>query len=185
MHPSSPPRFWSAAVVLGLLLAVPACLPAAMAAGRAAGELPAREDSRLSQRFSVRAEGITLRALLQRLREGSGVSLSVAARAGDERVVAFVPDAPLSEIMARLAELYRLTWTRNTADRPSYSLIKRPAALREEQALRESAVQATLHRLSAELSRPPAADAARSRAAAGDRSSPSCGRWWRPAPRSW
>src|SRR5687767_7231440 len=79
--------------------------PATVQASRA--DRPAidpQRDPRLTQRVRVRAEGIPVRWILQALAEQTTVQLDVAGTAGDERLVAFVPEAPLAEVMERIAD---------------------------------------------------------------------------------
>src|SRR5690242_13915825 len=73
--------------------------------------LDASRDARLGRRIRLRSEGIPLSWVLKRLSKESGVALSAPGTVGDERLVAFVPDAPLSEVLTNIATLYRLDWS--------------------------------------------------------------------------
>ncbi len=137
---------------LGGLLLVGACVGPAVAAA----PLPpnAADDVRLATRISLRAEGIPVSRVLARLSDHTGVALRADGVVGDERLVAFVPDAPLTEVMARIAEHYRLEWSRGSGERPAYRLYKPPARAREERVLREKAVREVLERLAQRLKDP-------------------------------
>lgn len=65
--------------------------------------LDSGRDPRLSRRIKVRAEGIPLAWVLKRLSKESGVAVSASGAVGDERLVAFVPDAPLSDVLTNIA----------------------------------------------------------------------------------
>jgi hypothetical protein len=100
------------------------------------------KDPRLAARVRLRAEAIPLRRVLRALADATGVRLGVAGSAGDERLVAFVPEASLADVMRAVADLYRLAWIRSgSAARPAYQLLKPPALAQEEQALRERSFQ--------------------------------------------
>src|SRR5687767_6716165 len=77
---------------------------------RGASPLDSAWDRRLEKKVRLRAEGIPLSRVLPALGEKTGVRLTVAERVGDERLVAFVPEAPLAEVMRSIADLYRLDW---------------------------------------------------------------------------
>ena len=66
---------------------------------------------------------------------------------GDERLAAFVPNAPLSEVLHAIAELYRLEWVRERGDRPTYQLIKPLSDARQEALLRERSLRGAVERL--------------------------------------
>src|SRR5437870_9488332 len=109
-----------------LMMAALSCCAAAAHARSAKGAssaVDAARDPRLAARVRLRAEAIPLRHVLRALAGETGVRLSVAGSVGDERLVAFVPDAPLAEVMLAVADLYRLSWSRGgNAERPSYQL---------------------------------------------------------------
>jgi hypothetical protein len=114
-----------------------------------------QRDPRLTQRVRVRAEGIPVRWILQALAEKTAVRLDVAGTAGDERLVAFVPEAPLAEVMERIADLYRLTWTHEQrGSRHRYRLQKPVRLATEERTLREQAFRQLMERLAAQLRTP-------------------------------
>lgn len=106
-------------------------------------------DPRLSRRVRLSSEGMPVRRVLRALQEATGVKLSAVGRAGDQRCVAFVPEASLSEILACLAQLYRLEWSSDGLASPSYSLLKTLSASREEAGLRERAIRAAFDQLAA------------------------------------
>lgn len=138
-------------LVLFLLnFAILLCLPPIAAQTRTpASPLNPARDDRLSRKVRLRAEAIPVAWVLEALSERTGVKLQVVGRAGDERLVAFVPEAPLAEVLERIADLYRLTWTRvGKGERPTYRLQRTPAAARAEQALRDRALAQVLQRLS-------------------------------------
>jgi hypothetical protein len=140
-----------------LIAGVIGCSPAAGArSGRPApSAVDAGRDDRLAARVRLRAEAIPLRKVLRGLAEETGVRLNVAGAAGDERLVAFVPDDSLAEVMLAVADLYRLSWIRSgSAERPSYQLLKLPAMAREEQALRDQSVRQLLAQLGEQLRAP-------------------------------
>lgn len=76
------------------------------------------------------------------------------SRPGRGSLVAFVQDAPLREVLADIASLYRLDWSRGQGARPAYRLYRRPSVEREEKALRERAVRDVLTQLAARFRRP-------------------------------
>src|SRR3712207_5253631 len=92
------PLLWIAAAS-GLLL--PA---SALPGGAPASAVDPRQDARLARRLTLRSEGIPVRWVLKRLSIETRVGLEVAGTAGDERLVAFVPDAPLAEVMLAIAD---------------------------------------------------------------------------------
>jgi hypothetical protein len=107
----------------------------------------------------LRAEAIPVSWVLRRLTEATGVSLEAASPAGDERLVAFVPEAPLAEVLLAVADLHRLEWVKTGGgDRPKYRLYKPDRMAREEQLLRNRALRDLLDRMMALLRKPPAGD---------------------------
>jgi len=123
-----------------------AALPEAAALGapeRGSG-IDASRDSRLARQVRLRSDGIPVSRVLRELSAATGVRLDAPGRVGDERLVAFVPASSLAEIMTAVAELFRLEWLREGAERPSYRLFKPLATAREEAQLREQALQAML-----------------------------------------
>jgi hypothetical protein len=129
---------------------------ASAGAGSGAGAAPdERRDGRLAQRITVRSEGIPISRVLHRLTEKTGVRLRATGRAGNERLVAFVPGAPLSEVMRSIADLHRLTWVREgSREQPWYTLMKLPTREREEQGLRDRALRELLDAFSRALQSP-------------------------------
>lgn len=121
--------------------------------------LDAGRDPRLARRIILRSEGMYVSHVLRRLSAKSGISLSVSGRAGDERMVAFVPKASLAEILASIADLYNLKWGRASKDgKVSYQLFKPPARIRQETQLKEKALRegfAELDRQARELPKSP------------------------------
>ncbi|MFN3648702.1 MAG: hypothetical protein ACK47B_03895 [Armatimonadota bacterium] len=112
--------------------------------------LSSERDPRLGRRLSLASEGIPLARVLEALSAETGVTLRFAGRAGDERLVAFVPQATLAEVLSSIAELYRCEWVRVGGDRPSYRLQKPPLRERDEARLRHRALEeivATLGRV--------------------------------------
>lgn len=142
------------AALLTLLLAGLTPAPAQPARAPAPPIDPTR-DARLAQRVQLRAEAIPVSWVLRRLSEVTGVGLETAGATGDERLVAFVPDAPLSEALLAVADLYRLSWMRTgSAERPKYRLYKTDRAAREEQVLRDRALRELVDRMLATLRNP-------------------------------
>jgi hypothetical protein len=139
-------------LVLILALLCACVLPAA--AHEPASALDPARDPRLARRVRLRAEGMPFSRVLAAVAAETGVRLEVAGRVGDERLVAFVPDAPLAEVLGSIADLYRCTWTRagNT-----YRLEKPAKWVREEQRLREDALKQVLARFADHLRDPAAA----------------------------
>jgi hypothetical protein len=118
----------------------------------ASSAVDATRDARLGARVRLRAEAIPLRRVCRALAEVTGVRMDVAGSAGDERLVAFVPDASLADVMLAVADLYRLSWVRGgSAERPSYQLLKPPAMAQEEQALRDRSFRQLLAHLEEEF----------------------------------
>jgi hypothetical protein len=131
------------------------CLGPAARAADSAPPLDPSRDARLARKVRLRAEGIPVAWVLKALGEKTGVSLQATGIAGDERLVAFVPEAPLGEVLECIADLYRLSWSREgNGTRPAYRLQKLPAATKEEQTLRDRAVAQVLERLSERFRRP-------------------------------
>jgi hypothetical protein len=125
-------------------------------AARAAAAPPPRPpelggDPRLEQRVSLRADRVPVGVVLAQLSAETGVRMSAVGRPADERLIAFVPESPLAEVMGSIAELYRLRWSRTTGVRPIYRLQKPPSTVREEQARREEALTAAFEALTREL----------------------------------
>ncbi len=117
--------------------------------------LDPKADPRLERHVLLRSEGVPVAHVLRRLGEKSGVVLTAPGQPGDERLIAFVADAPVAEIMRSIAELYRLRWVRGgTADRPTYQLLKPIAAQREEAALKQRALDAALAEVDRQLREP-------------------------------
>ncbi len=149
---------FSGTVSLPLLLALALSSVSGAGAGQqtstTTGALDPKQDTRLATRVRVQSEGIPLRTLLGRLSDRTGVRLEVTGTAADERVIAFVPSAPLAEVLDHLADLYRLSWS---GDRKIYRLRKSPAAAREEQALRNRAFRQVTGLLQERLGNPAAA----------------------------
>jgi hypothetical protein len=140
-----------------LLIGVLSCnAPSVSAPSRSTSSaVDATRDARLAMRVRLRAEAIPLRRIFRALAEETGVRLAVSGSASDERLVAFVPDASLEEVMLAVADLYRLSWSRGgSAERPSYQLLKAPALAREERALRERSSQQLRERLAEKLRAP-------------------------------
>lgn len=148
-----------------LLLAALLTLPALAEPPRpASSPLDPARDPRLARKVSLRAEGIPVAWVLKALKGHTGVSVQALGTAGDERLVAFVPEAPVGEVLERIADLYRLTWTREgTGDRATYRLQKRLSDAREEQALRDRAIRQVLERLSGRLRGLPPPEESKSR----------------------
>src|SRR5688500_12150658 len=96
----------AALLLTGLLLAGAASAATTRPRDSAATTVDTARDARLAARVRLRSEAIPLRRVLQALAEQTGVRLSVAGAAGDERLVAFVPDASLAEVMLAVADLY-------------------------------------------------------------------------------
>lgn len=162
-------RRTGALLLIGALLAGSVSAAPARPSGGASSAVDAARDARLAARVRLRSEAIPLRRIFRALAEETGVRLDVAGSAGDERLVAFVPDASLAEVMLAVADLYRLTWTRGgSAERPSYQLLKTPAVAQEGREPRQQALQQLTTRLAERLRVPP-------RAAAGERPDP-----WEP-----
>lgn len=112
--------------------------------GTAAGDPPA-PDLRLRQPIHLRSEARPVGQVLERISAATGIRLSADPAAAKERLVAFVPDRPVSEVMACLAELYRGEWRRtNTGNGPEYQLYRPTETLREEAALREAGFRQAL-----------------------------------------
>src|SRR5947208_1203863 len=96
-----------------IALALAAVLGAAAAGAppRApASVVDAKRDPRLAQRLLLRSQGLPLTHVFRRLSAKTGVTLNANGRPGDERLVAFAPDASLAEIMQAVEDLYRLHW---------------------------------------------------------------------------
>ena len=90
--------------------------------------------------------------VLRELERQTGVTLTAAGGPGDERLVAFVPDEPLSEVLDRVAELYRCDWVVIKGGKsPSYELVKSLRAAREESELRRRALGQLLQKLLASI----------------------------------
>lgn len=126
----------------------------ARAANRPLSVLDPALDPRLARKVRLHAEGIPLRSVVEALEKETGISLRVEGAPGDERLVAFVPDAPVSEVLTRIADLYRLTWQREPGKDAAYRLVKPPRAAREEQSLRERSLRGLLSRLGERLRNP-------------------------------
>jgi hypothetical protein len=81
--------------------------------------------------------------------------LEVVGPSADQRLIAFVPGDLLVEVMASLAELFRLSWVRGGSDEhPSYRLEKAGAAAREETTARQMQLRAALDRAIARTQHP-------------------------------
>lgn len=127
------------------LLAFPIAL-AAVPVAAAPANLQA--DARLNRRVTVRCDGQCVSALLAELGRRCGVQLEGTDRTRDERLVAYVPDAPLRDVMENVAALYRCEWSAVQKDeRLSYRLSKAERARRAEDNLRDE----TLRTLIADL----------------------------------
>lgn len=99
-------------------------------------------DARLKQHVAVRCDGEYVSALLAELGRQSGVSLEAADKTRDERLVAQVPDAPLSEVMENIAALYHAEWSALEKEGGArYRLAKPERVLRQEAALRQDAIR--------------------------------------------
>lgn len=123
------------AVVVGICL-VP-CSGAAITPS--VSPLTSGSDSRLAARVRLRSPAVPLGRVIPRLARATGVRLEVEPPNESERLVAFVPDSPLAEVMGCIAELYRLEWARRgEGERTIYRLRKPAAALREEAGLRKT-----------------------------------------------
>lgn len=133
------------------LLAAPSLGVLASANGSGAAE----QDAGLTTRVSIRSEGIPLRKVLQRVSAETGIELKVEGSAGDERLVAFVPGAPLREVMDAVADLYRLEWVRSTKESASFFLRKNEKVASEEAALRRGHYQGLLKQTEDTLRNPP------------------------------
>jgi len=110
------------AVFLLLLSLLSSAAPAANARSGKGPSSPidTAKDPRLAARVRLRAEAIPLRRVLRALADATGVRLDVSGSAGDERLVAFVPEAALADVMRAVANLYRLSWIRSgSAARPA------------------------------------------------------------------
>jgi hypothetical protein len=117
--------------------------------------IDATQDARLAAHVRLRAEAIPLRRVLQALADETGVRLDIAGSAGDERLVTFVPDAPLADVLLAVADLYRLTWSRSgRGERARYQLVKTPTMMQEERDMRERALRQLLVRLGEKLRSP-------------------------------
>jgi hypothetical protein len=149
------PRPAAALLLIGLLAGTVSAAPT-RPKDRPASAVDTARDARLAARVRLRSEAIPVRRVLRALADETGVRLDVAGAAGDERLVAFVPEGSLAEVMQAVADLYRLAWTRGgSPERPSYQLLKTPAMAREEQERRQQAMQQLLAGLAAKLREPP------------------------------
>lgn len=131
----------AALLVLVSLASSPVAARASMA-----NALDADRDPRLAQPVLLRSAGIPLSYVIQRLSKQTGVLLTTSGPCADERLVAFVPRAPLAEVMRSVADLYRLCWTCSTSEPPAYRLGQTPAAVHEAAALREQHLRQALDR---------------------------------------
>src|SRR5262245_44726709 len=146
------------ALVCGFILLLAALPPVGAQPGPPAPVLDAKIDARLARRVRLRVEGIRGGRVLQQLAETTGVRLEAEGRAGDERLVAFVPAAPLGDVLAAIADLYRLEWSRLPRSEPAhYRLAKAVPAGRDEQEPRDRAFREVVEGLTAPLrgARPP------------------------------
>lgn len=135
--------------ILCLLSLDPAPVNAATAPDPAA-------DRRLASRVTIEAEGIPIDQVLRTLSAKTGVRFTSDRRLGDERLVAFVPESSLSDVMGAVANLYRSTWVaQGDPERPAYRLQQTPAAAREEDLLRRACLQRIVQRLAFQLRNPP------------------------------
>jgi hypothetical protein len=114
---------------------------AALAAEGPALKPDLKRDPALARRIRLRSEGMPVSRVLRAVSEAAGVRLSVSGRAGDERLIAFVPEAPVADVMRSIAELYRLEWLREGGERPTYRLIKQLGVAHEESLLRERSLR--------------------------------------------
>src|SRR3989442_4476438 len=98
------------AAIFLLLIGLLSCSAPAATARLSKGPsspMDAAQDARLAVQVRLRAEAIPLRRVLRALADETGVRLAVAGSAGDERLVAFVPDASLADVLLAVADLYR------------------------------------------------------------------------------
>lgn len=151
----------SAFAKIAFVVALAATLPVAAHSARPdQAAVDPERDPRLAQRVRVRADGIPVRWVLKALAGKTSVPLDAAGIAGDERLVAFVPEAPLAEVMKEIADLYRLTWSREERGGRLRYLLQKPARLaNEERTLREQAFRQVMQRLGAQIRRPQDPDA--------------------------
>lgn len=123
--------------VLGLL-----CVSALTGIAPAAPEKPSggplllASEPRLSARLTVAAPGVTLRDLIPRFAEVTGIRLTLAPKLGDEKVVLFGPARPAGETLEDLAALLDLRWERtDPRGTPGYRLTRPPEAVRRARLL--------------------------------------------------
>lgn len=140
------PLFYAAA----LLALVPLTLcRAAVPESRA---LDVGRDPRLGRRITIRCEDTPISGVLRRIQDQTGIFLRAEGRAGDERLVAYVPGSPLHEVMTSLADLHRLRWRRGeTAGKPSYTLYKDRVEAQQEAALRKQGIRQALEEIKGQL----------------------------------
>ena len=125
-----------------------ACCGALTAVPSTAAPADLQADARLKRHIAVRCDGECVSALLAELGRRCGVQLETADRTRDERLVAYVPDAPLRDVMENVAALYRCEWTAVQKDeRLTYRLSKPERTRRAEDNLRAE----TLRKLIADL----------------------------------
>lgn len=151
---------------LVLSITLTALLPFALTRATAAPAprpLDPVRDTRLEHRIMLRCEGTPISGVLRRIQEQTGVLMRSEGRAGDERLVAFVPSSPLHEVMASVADLHRLRWRRGeTGGMPSYTLYKDRADAQVEEKLRQKGFGQAWEEIKAQLEEKRAARASNS-----------------------
>ncbi len=94
-------------------------------------------DSRLDRKITFRAEAESVRAVLKRLTDETGVSLSSANALDEDLLVLYVRERPLKETLTILADHFGWTWEKRD---DGYHLRQTKEARDEEERLRNEAI---------------------------------------------
>jgi hypothetical protein len=147
-------RRWRVGAGVFAVFALLSCASVSGGDSDAAAAIDPRRDARLAQRVTLHSDGVPAALVLERLAVETGVRMTAAGPAGDERLIAIVPDAPLAAVMGAIADLYRLEWSRTGGDRPIYRLQKLPSVAREEARLRQRCLDQALGEIARRLDEP-------------------------------